>query len=100
METTTPDDNEPKSEAWYEAEVDRMLLQPKRMQKQTDPVEERRRSEAHRAEFDATMAEINKTLDAIAADRRMSYPSPEERQDNGPRSADKPRQCKRRRKVS
>ena len=100
MEIITPNNNEPKSEAWYEAEVGRMLLELQRMQAQTDPVEERRRSEAHHAEFNAAMAEINKTLDAIAADRRMSYPSPEERQDNGPRSADKPLKCKRRRKVS
>ena len=100
MDITNTVEDEPKSDAWYEAEVDRMLLQLERMQEQRDPAEERRRSEAHRSEFDATMAEINKTLDAIAADRRMSYPSPEKKQASGPRSADKPRQCKRRRKVS
>ena len=100
MDISDPVEDEPKSEAWYEAEVDRMLLQLKRMRQQTDPGEERRRSEAHRADFDTTMAEINKILNAIVADRRMSYPSPEERQASGPRSTDKPRQCKRRRKVS
>jgi len=100
METTIPDDNEPKTDAWYEAEVDRMLLQLQRMQAETDPAEDRRRSEAHRAEFDAAMAEINKTLDAIAADRRLSYPTPAKEQDNGSRSADKHRRGKHRRKVS
>ena len=74
MDIIDPVEDEPESEAWYEAEVDRMLLQLKQMREQTDPAEERRRSEAHRAEFDATMAEINKTLDAIAVDRRMSIP--------------------------
>ncbi len=100
METTTPDDNEPKTDAWYEAEVDRMLLQLQRMQAETDPAEDRRRSEAHRAAFDANMAEINKTLDAIAADRRLSYPTPVKEQDNGPRSVYKHRRGKHRRKVS
>ena len=80
MDTTNPVEDEPKSDAWYEAEVDRMLLQLKQMQEQRDPAEEQRRSEAHRAEFDAAMAETNKILDAIAADI--------------------PRKCKRCRKVS
>lgn len=74
METTTPGDNEPKSDAWYEAEVDRMLLVLQRMQAEMNPAEDRRRSEAHRAEFDAAMAEFNKTMDAIATDRRLSHP--------------------------
>ena len=74
METITPNDNEPKSDAWYEAEVDRMLLELQRMQEQTDPAEEQRRSEAHRINFDANMAEINRTLNAIATDRYSSYP--------------------------
>ncbi len=71
METIIPDDNEPRTDAWYEAEVDRMLLVLQRMQAEMDPAEDWRRSEAHRAEFDAAMAEFNKTMDAIAADRRM-----------------------------
>ena len=75
METTTPDDNEPKTDAWYEAEVDRMLLELNRMLAQTDHAEERRKSEACRAEFDATMAAFNKIMDATAADRRLSYPN-------------------------
>ena len=100
METITSIADEPKTDAWYEAEVDRMLLELQRMQAERDPAEDQRRSEAHRAAFDASMAEINKTLNAIAADRRMSYPSAAERQDYGPRSADRPRKCKRRRKVS
>jgi hypothetical protein len=98
METTALADDEPKTDAWYEAEVDRMLLELQRMQAQTDPAEERRRSEAHRAEFDATMAEINKTLNAIAAERRLSYSTPVEEQDNG--NVFKHHRYKRRRKVS
>ncbi len=74
METITPGDNEPKSDAWYEAEVDRTLLELQRMQAEMDPAEDRRRAEAHRIKFDAGMAEINKTLNAIAADRRLNYP--------------------------
>ncbi len=73
METIVPDDNEPKSDAWYEAEVDRMLLELQRMQAEMDPAEDRRSSESHRVAFDAAMTEFNKTLDAIAADRRLSY---------------------------
>ena len=102
METTIPIEieDEPKTDAWYEAEVDRMLLELKQIRAKTDPVEERRRPEAHRAEFDAAMAEINKTLDAVAADRRLSYSSPVEIQNNGARNVHKQRRGKRRRKVS
>ena len=100
METTIPDDNEPKTDAWYEAEVDRMLLELQRMLDEMNDPEERRKSETHRIWFDAKMAEINKTLDAVAADRRMSYPSSVERQGDRSRSTNKHRKCKRRRKVS
>ena len=100
METITPDDNEPKSDAWYEAEVDRMLLELQRIQAGMDPAEDRRRSEAHRIEFDANMAEINKTLDAITADRRLSYQTPVKGQYNESRSVSRHRRGKRRRKAS
>ena len=74
METVTPNDNEPKTDAWYEAEVDRILLELQRIQAQTDHAEEQRKWEAHRTNFNAKMAHLDMILDAIAANRHSNYP--------------------------